>query len=243
MLLHDEAKSILTNGFMDIMENYNQTALLLNSCEKAAIYYHSKKSSLTLSTTRNIPADFQLDSDIGTVFAKKQLIEQYERKLALKLAKDYLVTTIATLDGLMEELYELVITHQETDKTEEQIKRLIRWGEQGVPGDLIKRLPLLETHENSKGFKLEDFLNTYEHLRQIRHATVHTKGQLRRRHLSKMQTLEEKMNEKQSKSVKQFYDGDKVVLSPLTTYVLRHWCLNFISFLTVAISEATEEQI
>ncbi len=141
----------------------------------------------------------------------------------------------------MEDLYELVITHQESDKTEEQIKRIIRWGDTGIPGDLINRLPLLETHANPKGFKLEDFLNTYEHLRQIRHATVHTKGQLRKRHLSKMQTLEEKMNEKQRESVQQFYDGDKVVLSPLTTFVLRHWCLTFISFLTVAIREATEE--
>ncbi|MBH9968156.1 hypothetical protein [[Bacillus] enclensis] len=241
MILYVEAENVLNNGFMEIMENYNQTALLLNSCEKAANYYHSKRSSVAVSTTRNIPVDFQLASDIGTIFAKKQLIDQYERKLALKLAKDYLVTTIATLDGLMEELYELVITHQEPDKTEEQIKRLVRWGEQGIPGDLIKRLPLLETHANPKGFKLEDFLNTYEYLRQIRHATVHTKGQLKKRHLSKMQTLEGKMNEKQFKSVKQFYDGEKVILSTLTTFVLRHWCLNFISFLTVAIREATEE--
>lgn len=36
-------------------------------------------------------------SGVGTVFAKKQLIE-YDRRLALMLAKDYLVTTIATLD-------------------------------------------------------------------------------------------------------------------------------------------------
>ncbi|WP_281202204.1 hypothetical protein [Cytobacillus kochii] len=241
MGLHDEAKNILYNGFEEIMDNYNQTALLLNSCEKAVTYYHSKTSRVAVDTTANIPSEFKLESDIGTVFAKKQLIEQYERRLALKLAKDYLVTTIATLDGLMEELYELVLTHQEPDKTEEQIKRMIRWGETGVPGDLINRLPLLETHSNPKGFMLEDFFNTYEHLRQIRHATVHTKGQLRKRHLSKMQSLEEKMNEKQRESVQQFYAEDKVVLSSLTTFVLRHWCLTFISFLTVAIREATEE--
>jgi len=240
MGLHNEAERILFNGFEEIMDNYNQTALLLNSCEKAATYYHSKTSKVAVDTTANIPVEFKLESDIGTVFAKKKLIEQYERKLALKLAKDYLVTTIATLDGLMEDLYELVIIDQEPDKTEEQIKRMIRWGENGIPRDLINRLPLLEIHINPKGFKFEDFLNTYEHLRQIRHATVHTKGQLRKRHLSKMQTLEEKMNEKQRQSVRQFYDEDKVVLSSLTTFVLRHWCLTLISFITVAISEATE---
>ncbi|WLR55566.1 hypothetical protein LC048_00660 [Mesobacillus subterraneus] len=236
-----EAKDILYNCYEEIIDNYNQTALLLNSCERAAIYYHSRSSRVTINTIGNIPAEFRLDTDISSTFSKKDLIEQYEKRLAIKLAKDYLVTTITTLDGLMEDLYELVLTHQELDKTEEQIKRMIRWGDTGIPGDLITRLPALETHSNSLGFKLEDFLNTYEHLRQIRHAIVHTKGLLRRRHLTKMQTLEAKMNDKQRGSVKQFYDGDKVVLSPLTTLVLRHWCLTFISFLTVAFTEATEE--
>lgn len=239
--LHVEVNQIMFNGFEEIMDNYNQTALLLNSCEKAATYYHSKTSRIAVDTTENIPAEFKLESDIGAVFPKIQLLEQYESKLALKLAKDYLITTIATLDGLMEDLYELVLTHQEPDKTEEQIKKMVRWGEDGIPGDLINRLPLLETHANPKGFKLQDFLNTYEHLRQVRHATVHTKGQLKKRHLAKMQTLEGKMIEKQRESVQQFYARDKVILSPLTTFVLRHWCLTFISFLTVVISEATGE--
>ncbi len=241
MGLQDGAKDILYNCFEEIMDNYNQTALLLNSCERAAVYYHSRTSRVTINTIGNIPAEFRLDTDISRNFSKKELIEQYEKKLALKLAKDYLVTTAATLDGLMEDLYELVLTHQESDKSEEQIKRMIRWGDPGIPGDLITRLPVLETHTNRLGYKLEDFLNTYEHLRQIRHATVHTKGLLRSRHLSKMETLEAKMNDKQRESVKQFYVDDIVVLSPLTTLVLRHWCLTFISFLTVAITEAIEE--
>ncbi|NLP52037.1 hypothetical protein [Bacillus sp. RO1] len=242
MGLQEEAAIILSNGFEEIMDNYNQTALLLNSCDKAASYYHSKTSRITIDTTANIPTDLKLQTDIGTIFAKKQLIEQYEHKLGLKLAKDYLVATIATLDGLMEDLYELSIAHQEPEKTEEQIKRMIRWGDKGIPVDLIVRLPFLKEHKNPKGFKFEDFLNTYEHLRQIRHATVHTKGQLRKRHLSKIHSLEEKMEAKQRDSVQQFYREDKVVLSPLTTFVLRHWCLTFISFITIAIEEATDNQ-
>ncbi|MDE5414185.1 hypothetical protein [Alkalihalobacterium chitinilyticum] len=240
MSLKERVSNILHEYFEVLMDNYNQTALLLNACDKSATYYHAKSSKLALDTTANIPGDFRLTTDVSTIFTKKQLIEQYERKLSVKLAKDYLITTVATLDGLMEDIYEEVLIEQEVDKTEDQIKKMVRWGENSIPSDIMNRIPLLKEHTNPKGYKLEDFLYTYEHLRQIRHATVHTKGQLRQRHLRKMNSLEEKMNEKQLGSVKQFYSGGQVVLSPLTTFVLRHWCLNYISFLSVAINESIE---
>jgi hypothetical protein len=238
MSLKEKVNDIIYDYFYEIMNNYNQTALLLNSCEKAATYYHSKSSRLVLDTTHNIPLEFRLESDIGTVFTKKELIEQYEKKLLLKIVKDYLIATVATLDGLMEDLYEEILRDQEKDKTDEQIKKMVKWGENQLPYDLITRVPKLQTHTNPKGFKLEDFLLTYEYLRQIRHAVIHCKGNLQRRHLNKMNSLEEKMNEKQKMSVKQFHDGQTVKLNPLTTYILRHWCLTFISFLAVAMRES-----
>jgi len=238
MDLQSKIENILYTYFEAMMENYNQTALLLHACEKTATYFHSKSSKLRLDTTANIPQDFKMTTDISTVFTKKDLLNQYEKKLALKLAKDYLITTVATLDGLMEDIYEEILKEQETEKTEEQIKKMVRWGENSLPSDLMNRLPTSNTHTNLKGHKLEEFLWTYEHLRQIRHATIHAKGQLGQRHLNKISSLEERMDEKQLGSVRQFYMENQVVLSPLTTFVLRHWCLTYISFLTIAMKES-----
>lgn len=239
-----KVQSILISYSTEIVENYNQTALMINSCEKAATYYHSRSSKLQLDTTTNIPGEFKFKFDLGisygsTVYKKKDLIEQYEKKLHFKLVKDYLVTTVTTFDSMMEDLYEQVLIEQEKDKTEEQIKKLLRWGDIYLPSDLITRLPILQSHANLKGYKLEDFLYTYEYLRQIRHATVHSKGKLQQRHLNKMMSLEDKMNEKQKISVNQLHNGEDVLFTGYTIYMLRHWCLTFINFVIVAFNKAT----
>ncbi|WP_404356854.1 hypothetical protein LG291_24835 [Cytobacillus firmus] len=233
-------KEMLDKYFSEIMENYNQTALLLNSCKKAATYYHSKSSKTAIDTTSDLPSDFKLNTDISTIFIKKELINQYENKLSVKLAKDYLITTVATLDGLMEDLYEVILIEQEPDKSEDEIKGMISWRDPGLLFDLQNRLPTLKTHTNPKGYKLEDFLHTYEHLRQIRHALIHSKGRLNKRHIKKMLSLEDKMNEKQRESVQQLYKDKQVVLSPQITFLLRHWCLTYFGFLTVALKESIE---
>lgn len=224
-----------------LIENYNQTALLINACDKALTYYHSKSSKLALDTTKNIPNELKLSTDITSIYNKKDLITQYNKELMTKLAKDYLITTVVTLDGLMEDIYEQILIFQETDKTEEQIKRMIGWRENQLPYDIIERIPNLKIYVNAKGHKLEEFFYTYEHLRQIRHAIIHCQGKLQQRHLRKMTNLEEKMNIKQRESMKQFYQGERVNVNHSTTFLLRHWCLTFMSFLTGALLESIDK--
>ncbi|MEG0388850.1 MAG: hypothetical protein RR582_11015 [Niameybacter sp.] len=118
---------------------------------------------------------------------------------------------------------------------------MIGWRDNQLPYDIIERLPFLKTYVNPKGHSLEEFFYTYEHLRQIRHAIIHCQGSLQQRHLKKMYSLEEKMNDKQRESMKQFYQGETVNVNHSTTFLLRHWCLNFISFLTGTLLEAVDK--
>lgn len=232
----------ITYSYLEVlMENYNQTALLINACDKALTYCHSKSSKLVLDTIGNIPSELRLSTDISSVYTKEKLVSQYSDDLLTKLARDYLITTVVTLDGLMEDIYEQILLLQEKEKTEEQIKKMIGWRDNQLPYDIIERLPNLKTHVNPKGHKLEEFFYTYEHIRQIRHAIIHCQGNLQQRHLRKMNSLEEKMNVKQRASVKQFYRGESVIVNHSTTFLLRHWCLTFMSFLHVALLESVDE--
>jgi hypothetical protein len=233
---------LLYEAYFNITKDYDKTALLLNACEICYDFYSIREENIGLLTAGNIPPEYRLPLEMLTPYDKKKLMEQYAKELPIKIVKDYLITTISTLDGLIEDIYEVVLMNQERDKTEEQIKKMVRWGEGFLPNDLLDRLPKLKEHKNPKGYTLRNFFDVYEILRQLRHALIHTKGELKRKHLRKIAQLEENIPESARISNTEIIKDNKVNLMPATAYILRFWVYNFVSFLIVAMREALEDE-
>lgn len=221
----------------DIIDTYDHYALLTNACDIARKRYNRAPDSTRVLTNGNIPQEFRLPMEINKDLGKHRLVRLYENDILKKISSDYFVTTISIIDGLLEDIYEIILNH-ESNLDEKQIKAKVQFREGALPYVFLDIIPNIRGRKNSKGYELEDYFHAYEVLRQIRHAIVHSRGVLQERHLKRINTIEERINNEQLKlSTSGIIRDGKVDLDMYTMYVLRHWAHTFVAFLLVDIDE------
>jgi hypothetical protein len=212
------------------IDNYDHYALLLNACDIAHKRYERAPYGIKISTIGNIPSEFLQGIEINKDLNKFKLMELYQSDIIKGVARDYVVTTISILDGLFEDIYEIILSNEGLNEVE--IYKKVQFGEGALPFVLFNKIPSLEGRKNARGFELKDTFYTYEVLRQIRHALIHSKGNLQPRHLRKINSVEENIpdNQRITKSgiIK---NGNEVNTDISTIYQIRHWVLTFLSFL------------
>lgn len=222
-----------------IIDSYDHYALLTNACDIAKKRYKSASNDIRVLTNGNIPNEFRLPLEVNKDLGKYKLIHLYENDILDKISSDYWVTTISVLDGLLEDIYEILLIHE--GLSEEQIKKKVNFRDGALPYVLLDKIPNIRGRKNAKGYELEDFFHVYECLRQIRHAIVHCKGVLQDNHWKKINTIENRIknNELKLSNSGLIKDG-KVNLSVQNMYVLRYWANTFVAFLLVDIDETLE---
>ena len=124
--LTEKLRKEFMKGLFQIMEDYTNVALLINSCHLAIDRYSKMEQEIHLSTTANIPPPLRLSTEIETTLKKENLIEKYSGDTQKLLFKQYLVSSIAIFDSIFEECYEILITENEQQLTEKKIENKVR---------------------------------------------------------------------------------------------------------------------
>ncbi len=113
----------MTKAFIEILNTYNNTALLINACHIAKNRYEAITDlNFRLSTTLGIPPEYQLpELEIDFCFKKEELMEQYGRQQIEVLCQNYLVTIVSVFDASLEDIYEMLLQIQDSTLTEKEV--------------------------------------------------------------------------------------------------------------------------
>ncbi|NER84001.1 MAG: hypothetical protein F6K42_31555 [Leptolyngbya sp. SIO1D8] len=249
------AKGRMTQAFAEVLGVYNDTALLINSSHVAKDKYEGiSDPNFRLSITQGIPPQYQLpDLEIEFMFNSDELVEQYGKRLIEVLCKNYLVTIVSVFDAALEDIYEMLLTLQNKQLTNERINRLVRsaWasnqnGRSNLRSFFIDELCLKSPEGNDS--TLDMVFDRYEEIREIRHAVVHNGGLLSQKNKSRLKELSERLPPELRQralisldNVGFIYDG-KVELDIADLCILRAWFYKIVSYFSKVL-ESVEDKL
>lgn len=184
-------------GLAKIVGNYTDYALLINACDVASKRYDTLTGTDGLSTTHNIPFDLRLDSfEMDVQFTNKELVKKYKTDMLNKLFENYLIHSISVVDGILEDLYEIILKNEDNLDDDEIEKRISNaWRNDNLQNYLIN--PDGINLQKPKGMNMnfdETFLR-YLELRIIRHSIIHTNGKLTTKDFDRLTVYSEKTPE------------------------------------------------
>jgi hypothetical protein len=221
----------LTNGAHALVTMYTDTALTLNACDVAAKSYAARTDEFRLSTTQNIPPDFRLPVELDMAFLRHELPAKYQGSVIQRICEDFAIRLISVLDGIFEDILEVVTPLVEPGVDELEVSKRVRTAWQQEQNGHVKLVNYLVAEAGLKsppGKKstVEMVFDRYYEMREIRHALVHTGGTLSRKHLQRLSALSERLPpEFQNGSLAgaQFLKSGRVVADVQVILGLRHW--------------------
>lgn len=234
--LLNNLNSILSEYLEKLMEDYTVTALQLNACDVALNRYKTAPDAIGLNTIGKIPPEFQLESDLGMQYDKQGLIQQYQYNLPRKIASDYLVRTVAIIDAMLEDTYELLLKEYQPEVDEKKRQNLIRsaWANENLRSYILNEFGLKKPSD--KKLPVEMSFDRYEEFREVRHAIMHNKGKLSKKHKDKLNDLKDRVpqdlkNLKPSMLESDMISGNDVTLNYVSILNLRKWAYTFTLYL------------
>lgn len=224
----------------DIVKNYNFTALLLNAVDVARKSYQQRKDDFLLSTTAKIPLEFRLPIDFDITYRKNELIRIYKSDLITKIATDYLIHTVATVDAYIEDVYSYLKEHftdgEKLDKSP--------WRNDSFR-KLVQKIPL--NKPKGRISTIDMVLDRYEEFREFRHAILHQRGELTSNQIEKFKKFKERAekNLKEQGVEGQFVgvenvfciDGNKIIPDNILILTLRKWSYEFLFYMLACYNE------
>lgn len=231
--IKEELKHLIILGELKIIENYNKTALLINACDVSKKRYKKMKGEMFLSTTQNIPSALRLAMEIDTQFGKDELVEKYENELIESICESYIVSSISIIDGILEDMYEVLLKGEAIQYSDKQLENKVRqaWANDNMINYFDTKFNKPEKYE----MELNEAFMRYKELRVIRHSLVHSNGVITSKNLKK---LEEYLNstprERQTYAIlnSKFYDDqDKIILNVHVLLSIRMYIFKFSSYL------------
>lgn len=234
--LLNKLHSILSDCLGKLMDDYSVTALQLNACEVSLNRYSEAHESIRLNTIGKIPKEFQLDTDLAMQYDKEGLIQQYKFNLPRKIASDYLVRTVSIIDALFEDIYELLLNTYKSELDEKKLQNMIRsaWANNNLRNFMLYDFGLKKPEE--KKLPIEMTFDRYEEYREIRHAVMHNKGKLSKKHRDKLKELKERVPQEYRRYKVTMLDtdmitGNEVTLNYISILNLRKWAYTLLLYL------------
>lgn len=237
----------LARAFKEAIELYTDTALLLNSCDIAKKRYENIYDSTVLSTTCNIPQDYQYEIEFDLIFEPPELVQEYSEPLLKVLSLNYLVRAIALFDACLEDIYETLLPVYDTSLTVEKVSKCVRnaWTEKKDSKSQLRCFftdeLCLKSPERYQHNTLDMLFDRYEEMREIRHAVVHNKGVLKKKNQDKLKLLSERLPEELrhlSLANADFLETNTVNMEVLHIYMIRQWLFEAISYLMISFKES-----
>lgn len=182
-------------GISKIVTNYSEYAILINACDVAANRYANKigKNKTThLSTTEKIPLMLRLDGEIDVIYSNEDLVDVYKGKVLQKVFENYIIASVSVVDGILEDLFEIFLRHEETGLSEDEIERRVNssWRNDTLLNYLINPQGLNLQKPNHLNMNYREAFVRYYELRIIRHAIVHTEGEITDKDYARLQNFE-----------------------------------------------------
>ncbi|MFB2891387.1 hypothetical protein ACE1CI_00420 [Aerosakkonemataceae cyanobacterium BLCC-F50] len=238
----------LARAFKEAIELYTDTALLLNACDIARKRYENIHNLPFLSTTCNIPQDYQYRIEFDLIFEPPELIQEYSEPLLKVLSLNYLVRAIALFDACLEDIYGTLLPVYDISLTVEKVTKrvLSAWTEkQNYRKSQLRCFFTdelgLKSPERYPKNTLDMLFDRYEEMREIRHAVVHNKGVLAKKHQDKLKLLSERLPEELrhlSLANADFLETNTVNMEVLQIYMIRYWLFEAISYLMISFQES-----
>ncbi|KEO71668.1 hypothetical protein [Anditalea andensis] len=234
-------------GIAKIVNNYSEYALLINACDLAAKRYADKKDTSHLSTTQNIPYELRLDNEIEVRYSNENLVKTYKEEVLNKVLENYLIASISVVDGILEDLYEILLKYNEPELSDEDIGRRVNssWRNDSLLNYLIH--PDGANLKEPKGFNMkyrETFLRYYE-LRIIRHAIIHTSSVITETDYSRLEKFaEETVDERKNIALVNsplINKNKKINLSINSILSIRQYLDRFLMYFYKSVAQEEEE--
>jgi hypothetical protein len=171
---------------------YTRYALLLNALDVTRREYASR-DSVTLSTTVNIPPPLRLPIEPDIQLGRDALVAAYGAELPVAFCAGFLVDLVSHFDAWMEDLYESVIPLLQPGISARDLEKKVRsaWADvEGMPA--LRRCFLVDLALLAPSGKVSTpamVFDRYQEMREIRHAVVHSDGELTSKHVAKLQAL------------------------------------------------------
>jgi hypothetical protein len=232
-------------GIAKIVSNYSESAVLINACDVAANRYHEKigKNETThLSTTQNIPPMLRLDMEIEVTYSNENLVEAYRGKILNRVYESYIIASVSVVDGILEDLFEIFLRNEEIGLSEDEIERRVSssWRNDTLLNYLTNPQGLnLQNPQHLNMSYRETFLRYYE-FRILRHAIIHTDGQITDKDYARLQAYEHETPQARKQMAlinSPLLDGRNVVLNLNYVLSIRQYLDRFLMYFYTSISQ------
>lgn len=224
---------------VEVLENYNNTAILLNAADITSRFYEVREGTFSISTTINIPDVYKLQPvDFGAVYNKEEIIRKYRSDSISKLSTDYLIHTVAILDAYIEDIYKYL--RKNCSKDNKGLDEKSPWRNNSFKL-LTQRLKIVQ-QPSGKLSTMSTTLERYEEFRLLRHAVIHKRGVVDDKAKKRFEVLRNREPNKQSILDYGFLDdNDQLKLDQRLIYHVRKWAYEFISFILLCFEESKKE--
>ena len=215
------------------MQDYTNVALLINAVHIARDRYVNLEDDIHLSTTANIPEPLRLQPEYELHLEKPDLVDRYTNEVQANIFKQYVTNSVSIIDGIFEDVYEVLLREYEAELNETQITNRIRsaWSQNQLINYFLEKSEL----QNSANpeLRLKESFDRYLEYRIIRHSLVHNKGVLSAKHIRQLDELYENCDElSQERSMRNspFYEAGQVDLDINIILGIRKFLYSLMSY-------------
>jgi hypothetical protein len=186
--IKNKALEIIGIGIAKIVNNYSETALLINACFVSIDRYTNHRIQ-HLSTTQNIPEPLRLDNEIEVVYSNEDLIRKYRTDVQKIVFENYIISSVSLVDAILEDLYEYLLKSQNPNITDADLDKAIRnaWTKDNLLNFLTDANGIGLTKPNDKQTEFREAFMRYSELRILRHTILHSNGLLTDKNFQKLQ--------------------------------------------------------
>lgn len=224
-------------GIAKIIGNYTDYALSINACDIAAKRYESLTEPIVLSTTQNIPNELRLDSfEMDVQFKNEELVKKYRTESLIKIFENYLIRSISVVDGILEDLFEIILKNEE-NLDDSQIEKNISnaWRNDNLKNYLTNPNGLNLKKPNGMNMSFGETFTRYLELRIVRHAIIHTNGTLTEKDYNRLKEFEGKTPDERKNMAlvnsSLINDDKKIILSLHKMLAIRQYLDRFLMYL------------
>lgn len=184
-----EALAILEMGIMKILNNYTESALLINACCLAKDRYLTMTETTVLSTTSNIPSALRLDNEVDVQYNSNELVKKYSIDIQNRIAQNYTIISISLVDAILEDLYQYFLKLYNPQISEIDLEKKIRnsWTDDNLMTFFNEPQKTNLQKPKDKDSDFTEAFMRYSELRIVRHTLLHTNGKLTEKNYKKLQ--------------------------------------------------------
>lgn len=197
----EKSLELIEVGVAKIINNYTKYALLINSCDVASKSYETLTNPILLSTTLNIPESLRLDSfELDLQYNNQELVEEYRTKSLIIVFENYLIHSVSVVDGILEDLFEIMLKDDENiDNVEVEKNLSTAWRNDNLKNYLTTSKGVNLQKPTYMNMSFEETFIRYLELRIVRHAIIHTNSKLTEKDYNRLndfaeQTPDERKN-------------------------------------------------